>query len=59
MITGRYARSFDVERQIWRVIRHLGRALGLTLQQGAASVERVEQIVFIIEGTALKANAPD
>jgi hypothetical protein len=29
------------------------------MQQGFAGVERVAQIVFIIEGTALKANAPD
>jgi hypothetical protein len=29
------------------------------MQQGPTSVERVAQIVIIIEGTALKANAPD
>jgi hypothetical protein len=60
MITSRYARSFNVEREVWRVvIRRLRRALALTMQPGSASVERVAQIVFIIEGTALKANAPD
>lgn len=59
MITGHYARSSYVERQVSRVIRHLLRASVLTTQLGSTSVQRVAQIVTIIEGAALKANAPD
>ena len=57
-------RSFsDDHRPLREIIRcrktGLRGALALTIQQGSTSVERVAQIVIIIEGTAFKANAPD
>jgi methyl-accepting chemotaxis protein len=56
MITGRYARSFNVQKQAWR----LGtRSILSSLLKATSSsrLERVVQIVTIIEGVALKAHA--